>query len=92
MLSTVSNLMTGVFGSRNQRLLKRYGALVGRRRMRSSRSSRRSSDEQLRAKTPSSRSATPAQKDLDALLPEAFAVVREAAKRTLEACATSTCS
>ncbi len=28
MLSTVSNLMTGVFGSRNQRLLKRYGSLV----------------------------------------------------------------
>ena len=28
MLSTVSNFMVGVFGSRNQRLLKRYGLLV----------------------------------------------------------------
>ena len=28
MLSTVSNFMVGVFGSRNHRLLKRYGSLV----------------------------------------------------------------
>ena len=28
MLSSVSNFMVGLFGSRNQRLLKRYGVLV----------------------------------------------------------------
>src|SRR5213078_1523773 len=74
--------MTGVFGSRNQRLLKRYGSLVaaagalepGLKTL---------SDEALRAKTLELKQRYAADKDLDALLPEAFALVREAAVRTL---------
>ena len=83
MLSAVSNLMTGVFGSRNQRLLKRYGSHVaaagalepGLKTL---------SDEALRAKTFELKQRYAAEKDLDALLPEAFALVREAAVRTLK--------
>ena len=50
MLSTVSNLMTGVFGSRNQRLIKRYGSLVAATNALES-DLKGLSDEQLRAKT-----------------------------------------
>jgi preprotein translocase subunit SecA len=74
--------MTGVFGSRNQRLLKRYGSLValanefepGLTAL---------PDDALRAKTLELKERYAAEKDLDALLPEAFALVREAARRTL---------
>jgi preprotein translocase subunit SecA len=82
-LSTVSNLMTGVFGSRNQRLIKRYGSLVAATNAFESKL-KGLSDEQLRAKTFDLKERYAAQKDLDALLPEAFALVREAAQRTLK--------
>ncbi len=83
MLSTVSNLMTGVFGSRNQRLIKRYGSLVAATNAFESKL-KGLSDEQLRAKTFELKERYAAQKDLEALLPEAFALVREAAQRTLK--------
>ncbi len=51
--------------------------------MRSRRASRRSSDDALRAKTAELKQRYTASQDLDALLPEAFALVREAARRTL---------
>ena len=56
--------MTGVFGSRNQRLLKRYGSLVAATNALEPKL-KGLSDEQLRAKTSSSRSATRREKDLD---------------------------
>ncbi len=84
MLSTVSNLMTGVFGSRNQRLLKRYGELVAAANALEPELDRALSDEALRAKTVELKQRYAAKQDLDALLPEAFAVVREAARRTLK--------
>ena len=83
MLSTVSNLMTGVFGSRNQRLIKRYGSLVAAANAFEPKL-KTLSDEQLRAKTFELKERYGAEKDLDALLPEAFALVREAAQRTLK--------
>lgn len=82
MLSTVSNFMVGVFGSRNQRLLKRYGSLVAAAGALEE-GLKAQSDDQLRAKTDELKKRYAETEDLDALLPEAFALVREAARRTL---------
>ena len=74
------NIMTKLFGSRNDRLLKQmqkevikinalepvFEAL---------------SDEELKAKTPEFKERIAQGEELEALLPEAFAVVREASKR-----------
>ena len=83
MLSTVSSLMTGVFGSRNQRLLKRYGALVAAANAFEP-ALTVLSDDALRAKTEEFKQRYAKDEDLDALLPEAFAVCREASRRTLK--------
>ncbi len=75
-------LLTRIFGSRNQRLLKQYEHAVAR--VNSLESSVKSlTDEQLAGKTGSLRQRHLAGETLDELLPEAFAVVREAARRTL---------
>jgi preprotein translocase subunit SecA len=74
--------MVGVFGSRNQRLLKRYGTLVAAAGALEE-GLKTQSDEALRAKTAELKQRYAESQDLDALLPEAFAVVREAARRTL---------
>ena len=82
MLEQVSNLFAGVFGSRNQRLLKGYGAQV-RAANALEPAVKALSDDQLRAKTDEFRERYERDGDLEALLPEAFAVVREAAVRTV---------
>jgi len=82
-LSTVSNLMTGVFGSRNQRLIKRYSSTVAIATAMEPSLQAMSNDE-LRAKTQELKERYAKDKDLEALLPEAFALVREAAQRTLK--------
>jgi preprotein translocase subunit SecA len=74
--------MAGVFGSRNQRLLKRYGSLVAATNSLEP-GLAALSDDALRAKTLELKERFAATDDLDALLPEAFALVREAARRTL---------
>jgi preprotein translocase subunit SecA len=74
--------MVGVFGSRNQRLLKRYGLLVAAANALEA-GLAALSDDALRAKTAELKQRYAASQDLDALLPEAFALVREAARRTL---------
>ncbi|HSD60130.1 MAG TPA: DEAD/DEAH box helicase, partial [Burkholderiales bacterium] len=80
MLQTV---LKKIFGSRNERLLKQYGAAV--RRVNDLEPDISGlSDEELRAKTGEFRARLAAGAALDDLLPEAFAVVREAAKRVLE--------
>jgi len=81
-LSSVSNLMVGVFGSRNQRLIKRYGSLVAAANALES-SLTALSDDGLRAKTEELKRRYTESEDLDALLPEAFALVREAGRRVL---------
>jgi preprotein translocase subunit SecA len=81
-LSTVSNFMVGVFGSRNQRLLKRYGTLVAAAGALEE-GLKALSDDALRAKTDELKQRYVETEDLDALLPEAFALVREAARRVL---------
>ena len=78
----ISGLLTKIFGSRNQRLLKQYQRKVaainafepGLKSL---------SDEQLAAKTSEFRERLAQGTALEDLLPEAFAVVREASVRAL---------
>ncbi len=76
-------LLTSLFGSRNDRLLKQYrGTVVKINALESSLEGL--DDAALRAKTDEFRARLAQGETLDALLPEAFAVVREASKRTLK--------
>ena len=74
--------LTRVFGSRNDRLIKSYGRLV-REASSHEPALKELSDEALRDKTAQFRERLKQGTLLDQLLPEAFAVVREAARRTL---------
>jgi len=76
------SLLTQIFGSRNQRLLKQYQKVV-REINALEPTVEKLSDAQLQAKTPELQSHLAAGKNLDELLPEAFAVCREASKRVL---------
>ncbi len=78
----ISGILTKVFGSRNDRLLKTYDRNVERINAFEAKI-QPLSDEALRAKTGEFRQRIAKGESLDDLLPEAFAVVREAAKRTL---------
>jgi len=78
----ISGLLTKIFGSRNERLLKTYQRNIARINALEPEVSAMS-DDALRAKTEEFRGRISAGEELDALLPEAFAVVREAARRTL---------
>ena len=76
------NLLTKIFGSRNDRLLKQYRKTV--ERINALEPSLESlSDDELRAKTESFRQRLTQGATLDDLLPEAFAVVREGSKRVM---------
>jgi preprotein translocase subunit SecA len=81
-LETVLSIPTRVFGSRNQRLLKQYSLVVTRINALEP-ALAPLSDEALRAKTDELRRRHADGAALAELLPEAFAVVREASKRTL---------
>ena len=71
-----------VFGSRNERLIKRYRKVVDRINALEPELESLSDDE-LKAKTPEFKKRIEAGETLDDLLVEAFAVAREASKRTL---------
>ena len=76
-------LLTKIFGSRNDRLLKLYRKTV--ERINSLETSFESlSDEALRAKTDEFKLRFSQGQSLDDLLPEAFAAVREASKRVMK--------
>ena len=78
----VSKLLSKIFGSRNDRLLKQMQRTVDQ--INSLEPQFVSlSDAELRAKTEEYQNRLAEGESLDALLPEAFATVREAAKRTL---------
>ena len=78
----ISGLLKKVFGSRNDRLIKQYSQTV--KRINAFEPQIQGlSDEQLRAKTDEFRQRHANGESLDDLLPEAFAVVREAGKREL---------
>jgi preprotein translocase subunit SecA len=76
------NVFTQMFGSRNQRLLKGYGKLVAQANALEP-SMQAATDEELRARTLALRERCQAGETVDQLLPEAFAAVREASRRTL---------
>ena len=78
-----SNILTKIFGSRNDRLLKTYRKTVDQINALETQYEQLD-DEQLRGKTQEFRNRVVAGETLDALLPEAFAVVREGSKRSMK--------
>ena len=77
-------ILTRVFGSRNERLVRGYGRFV-RAAAELESSIQKLSDDELRGKTDEfRRRLKDGSTTVDTLLPEAFAVVREAAQRTLK--------
>jgi preprotein translocase subunit SecA len=78
----ITGLLKKIFGSRNDRLIKQYSQTVTRINAFET-AIAALSDEALQAKTDEFRTRHAKGETLDDLLPEAFAVVREAAKRVL---------
>ncbi len=76
-------LLTRVFGSRNERIVRGYGRYV-RAANQLEPQIQALSDEALRAKSDEFRTRLKDGASLDQILPEAFAVVREASLRTLK--------
>ena len=79
----MANLLTNLFGSRNQRLLKRLSKKVGAINKLES-ELQILSDDSLKNKTNEFRERLTKGETLDDLLVESFAVVREASQRTLK--------
>ncbi len=78
----MASIFTRLFGSRNQRLLRTYGKVVDK--INAFEDAMQSlSDEQLRQKTDEFRERVQQGTTLDEMLPEAFAAVRESARRSL---------
>ncbi len=78
----IGNILKKIFGSRNDRLLRQYAGVVARINE-LEKGMAALSDEQLAGKTVEFRQRVANGESLDGLLPEAFAVVREAGKRVL---------
>jgi preprotein translocase subunit SecA len=78
----IQKLLTRIFGSRNERLLKDYRKVVERINALEPTVSALT-DEQIAGKTVEFRGRVAGGEALDAVLPEAFAVCREAARRVL---------
>ncbi|HEU4459295.1 MAG TPA: preprotein translocase subunit SecA [Methylibium sp.] len=76
-------LLTSIFGSRNERLLKQYRRVVEQVNALEG-SLEALDDAALRARTDTLKRRVAEGATLDSLLPEAFAVVREASKRVLK--------
>ena len=79
----MANFLTQLFGSRNDRLLKQYRKTVERINALEPQFEKLD-DTQLRAKTQEFKDRVARGESLDALLPEAFAVVREGSKRIMK--------
>jgi preprotein translocase subunit SecA len=78
----ISGIFKKIFGSRNDRLVRQYNQVVKKISLLEP-AMQSLSDEQLQGKTTEFRERLSKGETLDALLPEAFAVVREAGKRVL---------
>jgi preprotein translocase subunit SecA len=79
----VRNLFAGIFGSRNQRLLKSYGKNVKQINALEEKVAALDAAA-MKARTAALKAEVEAGKALNDILPEAFALAREAAKRTLK--------
>jgi len=77
------NILTKIFGSRNDRLLKQYRAVVTRINALEPQFETLT-DDGLRAKTQEFKDRVAQGESLDAILPEAFALVREGSKRIMK--------
>ena len=78
-----TNILTKIFGSRNDRLLKQYRGAVSKISALEPQYEKLS-NEQLREKTQEFKARVAAGEMMEALLPEAFAVVREGSKRIMK--------
>ena len=78
----INKLLTRVFGSRNDRLLRQLDRIVARINALEP-EMQQLSDEALKAKTPEFQQRVAGGEALDKILPEAFAVCREASRRVL---------
>ncbi|HXD47833.1 MAG TPA: DEAD/DEAH box helicase, partial [Gemmatimonadaceae bacterium] len=78
----ITDLLTRVFGSRNERMLKQFSQQV-REVNRLEPAIEKLTDDELRGKTDELKARVKGGASLDDVLPEAFAVVREAGRRTL---------
>ena len=78
----INSLLTRVFGSRNERQLRQLNRIVAKINALEP-EIQKLSDDQLKAKTPEFRERIAAGEALDKVLPEAFAVCREASQRVL---------
>ena len=78
-----SNILTKIFGSRNDRLLKTYRKTVDQINALETQYEKLD-DDQLRTKTQEFKDRVTAGETLGELLPEAFAVVREGSKRIMK--------
>ncbi|MBW8039621.1 MAG: preprotein translocase subunit SecA [Planctomycetes bacterium] len=79
----VSKILLKIFGSRNERLIKGY-SFIPQQTGEFEESVKGLDDEALRAKTGEFKAALKASASAEDILPEAFAVVREAARRNVE--------
>jgi preprotein translocase subunit SecA len=79
----LTNLLTRIFGSRNQRLIRRFSSIVDKINALEAGISVLS-DTALQSKTQEFRDRLAKGETLDGILPEAFAVVREAGKRVMK--------
>src|SRR5215467_195499 len=77
-----NRILTGIFGSRNERLLRQMNKVVAKVNAFEP-GLQAIADSELRAKTDAFKQRLQAGESLDDLLPEAFAVVREASRRVL---------
>lgn len=78
-----TNILTKIFGSRNDRMLKQFRAVVARINALEPKFEQLT-DDGLRAKTLEFKERVAKGETLDAILPEAFAVVREGSKRVMK--------
>jgi preprotein translocase subunit SecA len=78
----INNLLTRVFGSRNERLLKQLQRSVTKINALEA-ELQKLSDDELKAKTPELQKRIADGESVDKVLPEAFAVCREASRRVL---------
>ena len=78
----IGNILKKVFGSRNSRLIKEYSSIV-KKINDLEKTLEKKTDKELRSLTAELRQKYQASKNLDNLLVDAFAIVREASKRTL---------
>jgi preprotein translocase subunit SecA len=80
----VSKFLVKIFGSRNERLLKNVYAPIARKAGQFEQQLKELDDNALRAKTDYFKTELKNDKEVEAILPEAFAVVREAARRNIQ--------